>query len=174
MRLNLGCGRHVLDGWTNIDVQPSSQAPRAPDILCDLKSIPLPDGCAEEAMAIHVFEHFYFWETPGVLLEWRRLLRPGGVLVLELPDLMKCCRNVLEGATLKKGGKDPNQLGMWGLYGDPREHDPYMVHRWGWAPATLRALLEVSGFTGVREEPTKWHPAGRAHRDMRIVSRKAK
>jgi len=168
MKLNLGCGRHVLEGWTNIDVQTSPHARCAPEILCDLKTIPLPDACAEEAMAIHVFEHFYFWEIPSVLHEWRRLLQPGGRLVLELPNLIKCCQNVIDGKM--KGGKDPHQLGMWGLYGDPREEDPYMVHRWGWSPVTLKAMLESHGFTQVREEPTKWHPAGRDHRDMRLVS----
>lgn len=167
-KLNLGCGRHVLDGWVNVDVQVSLKAPRSPEILCDLKTIPLPDGCAEEVMAIHVFEHFYFWETPAVLAEWRRLLTPGGSLVLELPNLMKCCRNILEGRTLARGGKDPDQLGMWGLFGDPRDNDPYMTHRWGWTPKTLRSLLESSGFAEVRETMPKWHRAGRDHRDMRL------
>lgn len=169
MRLNLGCGRHVLDGWTNVDAQVSSMAKRPPEILCDLKSIPLPDGCADEAMAIHVFEHFYRWESPIVLAEWRRLLRPGATLVLELPDLEKCCRNILEG---RAGKGHPDQLGMWGIYGDPRDADPFMTHRWGWTPKTLKALLEERGFVDVRHEPTKWHSSGREWRDMRLVSRR--
>lgn len=171
MKLNLMCGRHVLDGWTNVDIQPSPRAKRPPDILSDAKSIPLPTECADELMVIHGFEHFYRWEVDTVMKEWHRLLKVGGKLVLELPDLIKCCENVLNGFTV--GGKDPDQNGMWGLYGDPRDADPYMNHRWAWSPKTLRHFLKMHGFTDIIDAETQWHPAGRIHRDMRIEARKA-
>lgn len=170
MRLNLGCGRHVLEGWVNIDVQRSPHAKREPEYLCDLRGIPLPDACADEAMAIHVFEHFYEWETSDVLTEWRRLLKAGGKLVLELPDLVKCCRNVLEG----RAGKDhPEQLTMWGLYGDPAHRDPFMCHRWGWSPNTLSAKLTQHGFVNIKQELPQWHAVGKVARDMRLVAFKS-
>lgn len=165
MRLNVMCGRHVLNGWTNVDIVRAPLAERNPDIMSDAKAIPLPDACARELMVIHGFEHFYPWEAELALSEWRRLLQPGGLLVLELPDLLKCCRNVLEGA---KGRGHPDQLGMWGLYGDPRDEDPYMMHRWGWSPATLSDFLSARGFTNIREKPTEWHRPGKLVRDMRI------
>ena len=169
MKLNLGCGRHVLDGWTNIDVQVSPRAKRPPEVLCDLKNIPLSNECATEAMAIHVLEHFYYWDALKVLVEWQRLLKPGAILVLELPDLAKCCRNLLEA---RPGKGHPDQLSMWGIYGDPRDEDPYMVHRWGWTPKTLRDVLKTLGFVDIREEPTQWHSSGKLHRDMRLVAKK--
>lgn len=172
MKLNVGCGRHVLKGWTNIDIQPSKDAIHPPEILADLRTIPLPDGCAEELMAIHVFEHFYFWEVASVLAEWRRLLAPKGLLVLELPNLMKCCQNIVKGIGLDGGGKNPHALGMWGLYGDPRTEDPYMHHKWGWTPGTLGNLLQAHGFESVTEKETQWHRGGRKHRDMRLEANK--
>lgn len=171
MRLNVGCGRHVLDGWTNIDVQRSPLASRDPDILCNAKSIPLADDCAVEIQAIHLWEHFYLWECDELLAEWRRLLKPGGKLALELPNLIKCAQNIVDDRM--KGGKDVDQLGMWGLYGDPREKDPWMCHHWAWSPKTLRRFLEARGFRDAGEHPTQWHPAGRQHRDMRIEAYKA-
>lgn len=166
MKINAGCGRHVLDGWTNVDIAPSPLASRAPDILADVRSIPLPDGCADELMAIHLFEHFHPWEAPKLLAEWHRLLKPGGVLILEMPDLVKCCKNVL--SNVMKGGRALEQLGMWGLYGDPRDENPYMAHRWGWTYDTLAPLLKAAGFSAFRQRPTQWHPAGRQHRDFRV------
>lgn len=166
MRLNVGCGARVLDGWVNCDIVRNPSAPRDPEILCDAKVIPLPDGCADTLMAIHVFEHFYRWEVESVLREWRRLLRPGGALILELPNLVKCCENYLSG--LKRGGKDPDQLARWGIYGDPRTGDKYMCHPWGYSPQELMGLLQDNGFRGATERPTQFHPAGRKHRDMRI------
>ena len=170
VRLNVCCGRHVLDGWTNIDIAPSPDAKRPPEILADAKAIPLDDCCADELMVIHGFEHFYRWECDQAITEWRRLLKVGGLLVLELPDLLKCCENILTGFTF--GGKDPDQSGMWGLFGDPREKNPYMNHRWGWTPKTLRAFLSKHRFTDIVDAVTQWHPAGRIHRDMRIEARK--
>lgn len=170
MKLNICCGRRVLDDWTNIDIERSPMAPRDPEILADAKAIPLPDGCADELMVIHGFEHFYRWECDPVMIEWKRLLRVGGLLVLELPDLIKCCYNVLH--EISVDGKDPDQNSMWGLYGDPREQNPYMVHRWGWSPKALRKFLKGHGFVDFADAETKWHPAGRRNRDMRIEARK--
>jgi SAM-dependent methyltransferase len=170
MKLNVGCGKRVMEGWTNCDIALNPEAPRAPEILCHAGEIPLPDGSVDVLMAIHVFEHFYRWECEAVLLEWFRLLKPGGRLILELPNLVKCCENYLSGRV--KGGKDPDQLARWGIYGDPRTGDKYMVHPWGYSPDELISLLMACGFKEAAEHPTQFHPAGRAHRDMRIEALK--
>lgn len=168
IKLNVGCGRHVLDGWTNIDIQKSPFASRDPEYLCDMKAIPLPDGCADELMAIHVFEHFYLWEVPIVIAEWRRLLAVGGKIILEMPNLIKCCQNIVDGVGMEAGGKNPDALGLWGLYGDPRMSDIYMCHHWGWHPKSLRKFLSMHGFSKATEHETQWHRGGRLRRDMRM------
>lgn len=164
MRVHVGCGRHVLDGWWNCDVQRSPKATRDPEALCDARAIPLPDGCADAVMALHLLEHFYRWEVPEVLAEWRRLLKSGGRLILELPNLEAACRNLLAGMN--------DQMCMWPLYGDPSHQDPYMCHRWGYTPGTLRALLEGHGFREVMFSPPQTH-GKRANRDLRAEAIKA-
>ena len=53
------------------------------DIICDITQIPEPDGSFDAIMCIEVLEHL---EAPiEALREFRRLLRPGGVLVLTAP-----------------------------------------------------------------------------------------
>lgn len=168
MRLNVCCGTKVLEGYTNIDIAQTGDTP--PDIMCNALSVPLLDECADEVMCIHGFEHFYQWEVEQLAQEWKRLLKPGGTLVLELPNLVKCCANIVSG--FKRPGKHPDQLGMWGLFGDPRDKNMHMIHKWGWSPETLTEFLKGQGFVKIREEPTQWHLGGRAHRDMRIVCRK--
>lgn len=167
MKLNVGCGGRRIPGYTGVD---AIQRPAA-DIVARADAIPLPDASCDEIMAIHLFEHFYLWEVEGVLVEWRRLLKVGGRLVLEMPDLMKTCKNVVNEAM--KGGKDPDQLTLWSLYGDPRGKDPYMTHRWAYTPKSIKALLSENGFADIRQEPTQFHPCGREHRDMRVVAVKA-
>lgn len=169
VQLNVGCGRHVLDGWVNVDVVASPRAKRRPEVIAKAKSIPLPDRSVIRLMGIHVWEHFYFWECEDVAREWHRLMRPGAELILEMPDLFKFCANILE-ARASRG--HPDQLGMWGLYGDPRDKDPHMMHRWGWTFRTLAPYLEERGFTECKEEPTQWHAAGKDVRDFRLVARR--
>lgn len=170
MKLHIGCGAKVLPGWVNCDIARNPKAQRDPEILCDAKTIPLDDGVADVVMAIHVWEHFYRWESESVIAEWRRILKPGGLLILELPDLIKCCKNIVEGFT---NGRHPDQLGRWGLYGDPRLEDKYMCHPWGWAPDELMSFLQEHGFKSTKHKPTEFHRSGMKHRDMRIEAVKA-
>lgn len=168
MKINVCCGNKILAGYTNVDI--AAAAPdKTPDLLCDARKIPLPDGCADEVMCIHGLEHFYRFEVDDVINEWHRLLKKRGVLILELPNIIKCCQNLIDGVQ----GKHPEQMGLWGIFGDWREGNPYMNHRWGYSPASLTELLEQHGFKGVRERPTVFHGIGRANRDMRLEALKA-
>lgn len=166
LKLNIGCGDRRLPGYTGIDAVQR----KATDIIANAWEIPLPDESATEILAVHIWEHFYLWECPRVITEWRRLLTPGGLLVLELPDLVKCCRNVLEG---RVGKTHKDQMTMWGLYGDPTTSDPFMTHRWGWSPKTLKEFLIQHGFSSVKETRTQFHRAGADLRDMRLEARKS-
>lgn len=157
MKLDLGAGFKVNDGYTSVGLEDHH------DIRADLRSLPLPDECASEAMAIHVIEHFNRWEVPAVLKEWKRVLKPGGLLVLEQPDLVKCCRNFLT--------DDDPQNGIMGIFGDPAHEDPLMLHKWGYTPHTLRPLLIQAGFVKVKQKPTQFHRR-RANRDFRMEARK--
>lgn len=159
MRLNLGCGRKVLDGWYNIDISRSDLATRDPELFCDLKKLKLADNVADEAMAIHVIEHFYEWEVIPLLKEWLRVLKPGAMLVIECPDVMKSAKNLVDGTAFQES--------MWGLYGDPRHCDEYMVHRWGWTPETLTEYLKEAGFRKIKSCDPQWH-GKRVHRDLRL------
>ncbi len=174
MKINVCSGRHVLDGWTNVDVVVSNH-PKAkgkkPQILADMRSIPLPDACAEELMCIHGIEHVLPWEAEEAVCEWARLLKVGGKLVIECPDLIKCCHNVLSGYQVQ--GKHPDQMGVWGLYGDDTLRDPFMMHRYAYSPASMTRLLERNGFCEIREEAPQWHRAGSKMRDMRMVAIRA-
>jgi predicted SAM-dependent methyltransferase len=157
VRLNIGAGDKKFEGWTSVGLDPSH------DVQCDIRAIPLPDDYADEAMAIHVLEHVYRWEALDTLKEWRRVLKPGGRLVLELPDLVKCCQNFLR--------TDNPRHGIWGIYGDPGYKDVLMLHKWGWQVDELRGELKRAGFHKIRVREPQFH-AKRAYRDMRLEATK--
>ena len=161
MKLNVGCGHRRLPGYTGIDVVERPSV----DLVAPAGKIPLPDGCAEEVMAIHLVEHFYEREVPDLLKEWHRLLQSGGRLVLEMPDLRKAAANLLTDLRI---GKHPDQAHMWAIYGDATLRDPYMMHKAGWWYSRLEPVVRQAGFTSIRERVTQFHPAGRDHRDFRL------
>ncbi len=160
LKINLGCGEHVLPPpWINVDTAVRGEKP--PDIDADLKNLHMfRDGCAAIVIAIHVIEHFYRWEVEDLLQEWKRLLSPGGILVMELPNLELVCRNYLGGA--------PAPIAISAMYGDPAHKDVRMCHKWGYTPRSLKKILEGQGFVHVRDEPAKLH--FKEVRDMRIIA----
>ena len=166
MKLNIGAGGRKYEGFTNVDIV----ARQGVDIVAEMSKIPLPDASAEEIMAIHVVEHVHSWEVPIALKEWNRLMKSGGRLILELPDIIKCCKNLLHGVML--GGKHPHQLSYWGIYGDDRARDPFMQHKYGWTFKTLKPLVSAAGFENIHEAETQFHPCGRNSRDFRLEARK--
>ncbi len=164
MKLNVGSGKKRHEGFTNVD----AVARPGVDIVAEAWAIPLPDGCADEIMAIHLIEHMLPWDADLALAEWFRLLQPGGKLVMEQPDLIKCCENLIAG--LK--GKHPDQLGLWGVFGDDRTKDPFMLHRYGYSFESLKVKVEAAGFVKVKEYQTQFHGAGRLTRDFRLEAGK--
>ncbi|HEY8003496.1 MAG TPA: methyltransferase domain-containing protein [Phenylobacterium sp.] len=167
MKLNLGCGDKILEGFVNVDVV-ESRAGMKPDVICDLHKLePFENGSAEEIMAIHVVEHFWRWEVLDILKEWVRVLRPGGKMILECPNLISACQAVLADPDKFTGPGVEGQTSMWVLYGDPRWKDPLMVHRWGYTPKSLASIMHQAGLRELRQEPAQYKL--REPRDMRIT-----
>jgi predicted SAM-dependent methyltransferase len=170
LKINFACGYHTWDGFYCVDAVQNPRAKRTIDLIHALRfdgtrlinPLPLDDQCADELHSIHFIEHVYQWEAPAVIREFHRLLKPGGLLVLELPNLEMACHNLL------KGTKD--QFSMWSLYGDPNKIDPYMCHRWGYTPATIQTLVTENGFKSSKMKAPKFH-GQREYRDMRIEAR---
>jgi predicted SAM-dependent methyltransferase len=76
VKLNLGCGDKILPGCVNVDAA-SSRAGRQPDVVADIRDLrKIKSSIADEILAVHVIEHFYYWEVVPLLQSWRRLLKP--------------------------------------------------------------------------------------------------
>lgn len=165
IRLNLGCGNKLLEGYINVD-KPGNYSGKKPDVEADIRSLPFEDEYADEILAVHVIEHFYLWEVEDVLKEWHRVLKPLGTLILELPDFEKIIH--FFGQAPRLSYKQITAL-WWGLYGDPRYRDPDMCHKWAYTFEDMKEILSVVGFTDIQKQEARYHvPA----RDMRIQARK--
>ena len=83
LRLNLGSGMTPIPGFVNVDAL--EDAPDV-DVIADISErLPFDDGAAELVYASHLLEHFPTDRVPELLAEWRRVLAPGGVLLIASP-----------------------------------------------------------------------------------------
>jgi len=60
VKLHLGCGNIILDGYTNIDIVPGEGI----DVVSDVRSLPMyKDASVDEVYLSHVLEHFSWKDT---------------------------------------------------------------------------------------------------------------
>jgi SAM-dependent methyltransferase len=83
-RLHFGCGRITPAGWINVDIRPGDGV----DLCCDLVAgLPLDDDSIDYISSQHALQEINVLDQVRALRELRRVLNPGGVLRLVLPDL---------------------------------------------------------------------------------------
>lgn len=89
--LNAGCGNHYSVEWTNLDLF------SAEHVTYHRLTEPLPylDGVFDAAYASHVLEHLTLPQATAFLAEINRVLKPGGLVRLAVPDLEGICREYL-------------------------------------------------------------------------------
>jgi SAM-dependent methyltransferase len=127
LKLHIGCGKGLLDGWVNIDVYP---APLAMNVLWGL---PFADGSARCVFVSHLLEHlFYPRDVQPFLKEVRRVLAPGGVLRVVVPDIEQCIEAYVNNDR--------------SFFGSRRE-------TWAWWPENPTRLEDFLGYAGAGAEP---------------------
>ncbi len=149
LKLNIGCGNNAKPGWINCDMR------RAADMMLDLRQpLPLDDNSCDIVYSEHFFEHL---DHPGpadrFLEECVRVLRPGGVFSVAVPDIELVVRATVLGGTDEYYEAQRAYTPPWcqtqidALNHIFRQKDQ---HRFCYDYETLARLLEKSGFTDVR------------------------
>lgn len=141
MILNLGSGEELMKGAINVDLRTDCGA----DLVADVRDLPYHPGTVDHIYAFDVLEHFSKFETEPLLAEWHRVLKPGGLLTLRMPNL-----HVLA-----------VQLSYWHAHPSAQLDDLinniYGGHRWGpdgawdthhtgFSPASIAVVLDKAGF----------------------------
>lgn len=119
MKLNLGCGSQVPDGWINVDYGLGARFMKIPFFsainrkvkffnldwnekiyLHDLtKKFPWSDSSVDIVYSSHTLEHFSKEDGRRFLTECHRVLRKNGIIRIVVPDLRHAVIEYIEGRT---------------------------------------------------------------------------
>ena len=159
IRLNLGSGGIEYPGFLSVDLHDSRAS-----IIMDATKLDFPDNSVAEIMALHLFEHLNPYKALDVLREWRRVLKPGGKLVMEMPDIEQLCKRFVTANTGQRYGI------LNAVYGSVNTTDkggPDQItspHLFGWWPQSIADHLVNAGFTNVVFGPEQHpHPESNMH-----------
>jgi hypothetical protein len=171
IRCHLGCGERKREGWVNIDIDNKVK----PDFVADAKDLNMfEDEAVDEIECCHLFEHFTYPDAVTALKEWYRVLKKGGKLSLELPNLERCIEILC-----KKEAEEAEKYAMMEIYGNipdiPKDGIAH-VHKYGWTPETLTNELRKVRFSEIKQVPVTqtWRKATKYNRDMRLECIKCK
>lgn len=90
--VNLGCGGTHHSAWDNYDYCPASPEVRTIDLRTKL---PIKSGSYTIAYSSHTIEHIPRNEIPRLMAEIYRILRPGGIFRIAVPDLEAIARGYI-------------------------------------------------------------------------------
>jgi len=143
-RLHLGCGDVYKPQFINIDRFNKSLA----DIRANVDELPFKDDSVNVIEAYHLIEHFDYIHCKYLLSEWFRVLKPGGELIIETPDLEESFKK------FSKGDSETKEKTLRWLYGID---SPGLQHKTGFTFELLKNLLSEIGFEKITKEEPKTH-----------------
>lgn len=171
-----GCGLSAPENWLNYDASPTLRIQRMPVLNALLKpkpifpkkvlygdiikGLPLKDDQLDGIYCSHVLEHLALEDLRIALRNTYRVLKPGGVFRLVLPDLEYCAKRYLDELAAGDSAAAMNFIEhhtMLGIVSRPRGFSGMLRsfmgnshHLWLWDYPSLSAELAAQGFRNIR------------------------
>ena len=183
-KLEIGPGKKVSPGFESLDITPEYKVGqgsyRKVDHIADAsKPLPFNNNTFDVIYASHILEHFPWYQIEEILKEWVRVLKPGGIMEIWVPDGLKICKAFVDAEngndyTAEDGWykynpeKDPCKWanGRIFTYGDGQgTRDHLNWHLSLFSPRYLRVMLQKAGLTSIKRLmqtevgglSNKWH-----------------
>ena len=146
--LHVGCGSDPAPDWTEpfTEVRLDIDETYNPDIVASM--LDMGDiGQYDVILCQHALEHLSPHEVPIALGEFMRVLNPGGITMIVVPDLedVKATEEVI----LQSPAGPITGLDMIYGYRPSLAEKPYMAHKTGFVKETLETALNLAGFSKV-------------------------
>ena len=141
-KLNIGA-RVKADGWKNFDINPGPGV----DYVGDCRDLSqFADNSVDVIYASHILEHLsYQREIHAALGEWLRVLVPGGLVMISVPDFEALVRMFVDPATT---GEQRFYI-MRVIFGG--QMDPFDFHHVGLTFEFVNSYLYQTGFRDIRK-----------------------
>jgi len=154
-KLEIGSGIRPTPGYEHLDVL---ELPHI-EYVCDARMLPFDDNVYDEIYSHWVLEHFAWREMFKVLNEWKRVLRPGGILKVITNNQEAHNRCLVQGkinwrewVRLTYGMREMEELKEWMAF----TPDAYEPHKIGFTEKSLVAFLQEAGFENIQIQ-SGWH-----------------
>ncbi|MBL8122094.1 methyltransferase domain-containing protein [Candidatus Saccharibacteria bacterium] len=150
--LNVGCGTDYKKGWVNIDNNSDNNIKKL-DLNHDLRNpLPYKDNSVDFIFNEHFFEHLTVDEGQAAMREFMRVLRPGGVMRIAMPDLSQSVAVYLD-----KKWKDRDFIKKFGMdfIQTPAEllnmSFRWWGHQWLYDWEELERRLKQAGYENIKQ-----------------------
>ena len=155
-RLNLGSGNTKLDGFISVDLYDTEA-----DVRADITGLPFDSESVDEIVSYQVIEHVPYNKSQQMFDEMYRVLKPGGTVIIETPDIAVVSRKILE-----EGLTDKWLYNLVGEYYRPWDKDRYddwemnaaSIHRNPWTMERIVKFAFVAGFSGIERREPDFYP----------------
>jgi predicted SAM-dependent methyltransferase len=146
MKLDICGGNTKIYGdFLNVDIMPGPKT----NIVADIrKSLPFKDGQVEEILSVATLEHLLIEQTNRLIMEFYRILEPGGKLTIAVPDLKKICQAYIDHTA-------SHTMIIKYIYGELFENSPFefQCHKSIYDYGMMFWMLNRAGFVGIEEVP---------------------
>lgn len=145
IKLNLGSGGVPYKGYLSVD-----KYDKRAHVEMDITKLDFDDNSVTEILASHVFEHLNPYHSIAILQDWLRVLKPGGRLIMEMPDIEGLCKRFITASTGERYGI------LNAIYGSVNTTDvggPDNItspHLFGWWRQSLWDHLTNAGYSDIR------------------------
>lgn len=166
MKLNLGSGEMLKKKWINFDAQILSRGGVNTNVVGMIEDMPFKENSFDEILCSHVIEHFYYEDALQMMRDIHRVLKPGGVVIMEGPCVLGVYWYYIEGWG---GRKEPDVINLIHAFYPRQNRDKYgdgWFHRSGWTGCYLAQEMVELGYK-IRHVGKGW-THGMGKRDFRV------
>lgn len=133
------------------------------DRVCDIRDLDYEDNTVDEVLMLHSIEHLRLDDACRVIRKIFAMLKPGGHILIEAPDVFKAVKNC-------PNGEFEVITGIFGSLKETRKGQDGYLHRWGWTGSLMQQELSSAGFDVLPVTDGVVH--GRPWRDFRVIGYK--
>lgn len=170
-KLHLGNGSVYLDGWINIDLMGvlakdnpelaehnrttienyfkfpigENKNNLVTDLKMDVRVLEFEDDSIDEILCVDLLDHLQREDIIPTLKEWKRVLKEGGKLIIDVDDRVGQAKKLIEAKTVKDFERALKLIYC--------EATPGMSHWWGFSSWYLKEILVSVGFKPFWERP---------------------